>query len=110
MIKYVQDHKLVEHTASMGAKLYSSLEHLFTPSSGALNLRGKGDGTFIAWDFPDAKTRDKFVMTMRKNGVQMGPCGDRSVSARIQTAAGRGIKSAKMSLIPHPYRSVSDPC
>jgi 4-aminobutyrate aminotransferase/(S)-3-amino-2-methylpropionate transaminase len=83
IIDVIQEHDLVRHTAETGDKLYSRLEDMFKEHKDVVkNLRGKGMGTFIAWDFHDAKTRDLFAGTMRKNGVQMGPCGDLSVRLR----------------------------
>jgi 4-aminobutyrate aminotransferase/(S)-3-amino-2-methylpropionate transaminase len=46
------------------------------------NLRGINEGTFLSWDFSTASLRDSFLGHMRKNGVQMGGCGERSVRLR----------------------------
>ena len=83
MIEVIKEHDLVAHTAKTGDRLYSHLDDMFKDKGHVVkNLRGKGLGTFIAWDFHDAKTRDLFAATMRKNGVQMGACGDVSVRLR----------------------------
>lgn len=83
IIDVIKEHDLVAHTAKTGERLYSRLDDMFKGKGDLVrNLRGKGLGTFIAWDFHDAKTRDKFATTMRKNGVQMGGCGDVSVRLR----------------------------
>jgi 4-aminobutyrate aminotransferase / (S)-3-amino-2-methylpropionate transaminase len=42
----------------------------------------RGQGTFIAFDTPDPAARDKFVTDIRKMGINMGGCGDRSVRVR----------------------------
>jgi len=71
---------LVSHTAEMGAYLFSELEKLQSKYPGEiLNLRGKGHGTFIAWDSP---RRDDFVKRMRAKGVHMGGCGEAAVRLR----------------------------
>lgn len=36
----------------------------------------------MAWDFAQPQQRDRFLGLMRKNGVQMGGCGERSVRLR----------------------------
>lgn len=95
LINVVKDNNLVEHTAAIGSKLYDSLEAIIKKSKHAKNLRGKGQGTFIAWDFKDGLTRDKFVGMMRLKGVSMGGCGDHAVSQlRMQRSTGGNAKSA----------------
>jgi 4-aminobutyrate aminotransferase/(S)-3-amino-2-methylpropionate transaminase len=80
MLEIIKDNKLVEHTKKTGDLLYGKLEQLFKAYPQISGLRGKNNGTFIAWDFPSPKHRDAFVSRMRANGVQMGGCGDKSVS------------------------------
>lgn len=71
---------LVQHAGEVGAYVYSQLESLQNKYPGeVLNLRGKGMGTFIAWDSP---RRDEFVKRMRAKGVHMGGCGERAVRLR----------------------------
>ena len=71
---------LVKHAGEVGAYVFSQLEALQSKYSGeVLNLRGKGFGTFIAWDSP---RRDDFVKRMRAKGVHMGGCGERAVRLR----------------------------
>jgi 4-aminobutyrate aminotransferase/(S)-3-amino-2-methylpropionate transaminase len=43
------------------------------------NLRGKGQGTFIAWD---TEQRDKFLAEMKKVGVNIGGSGMSAVRLR----------------------------
>lgn len=43
------------------------------------NLRGKGTGTFIAFDTPDSSS---FVKEMRKLGVNVGSCGVSTIRLR----------------------------
>jgi 4-aminobutyrate aminotransferase/(S)-3-amino-2-methylpropionate transaminase len=71
---------LIQHTGEIGSYVFSQLEQLQSryPDE-ILNLRGKGMGTFIAWDSP---RRDDFVKRMRAKGVHMGGCGERAVRLR----------------------------
>lgn len=86
MIEVMERDNLVASTASVGASVYSSLAAL-TDSGRAgankiFNLRGEGEGTFIAWDLETPRLRDDFVTNMRKEGVNMGGCGERAVRLR----------------------------
>lgn len=82
MIKVIEQYDLVNHVKKTGEKLWNEIETLFKGYSELVGgLRGKGDGTFMAWDFlTGSKDRDRFVGLMRKNGVQIGGCGEHSVS------------------------------
>lgn len=82
MLEIIRKHDLVNHTAKIGKTLYASLEKLAASdvAQGKVSgLRGKDNGTLIAWDFADPAMRDGFVMKMRAKGVQIGACGERSV-------------------------------
>jgi 4-aminobutyrate aminotransferase/(S)-3-amino-2-methylpropionate transaminase len=71
---------LVENTARVGAYLYSHLERLAAKYPGQFeNLRGKGQGTFIAFD---TQSRDDFIKMARGLGVNMGGCGENTVRLR----------------------------
>ncbi|KAK4165387.1 aminotransferase class-III-domain-containing protein [Cladorrhinum sp. PSN259] len=71
---------LVNHTAKVGDYLYGKLEGLATKYPGQFeNLRGKGMGTFIAFDNPK---RDQFLATAKKFGVNIGGSGQSAVRLR----------------------------
>ena len=77
IIRAVKKHDLVAKTAEVGAYIYKGLESL-----GLENLRGEDAGTFIAFDCATGEQRDKLVMAMRKEGVHLGGCGERSIRLR----------------------------
>ncbi|EPS42660.1 hypothetical protein H072_3423 [Dactylellina haptotyla CBS 200.50] len=80
IIKEIGRLNLVEHTANTGAYLYSGLEQLAKKYPAEIqNLRGKGQGTFIAWDSPQ---RDAFLKNMKTVGVNIGGSGDSAVRLR----------------------------
>ncbi|KAJ9096039.1 hypothetical protein QFC21_005404 [Naganishia friedmannii] len=82
-ISVIKQHDLVQHTASTGRQLYDQLDQLAKSSSGKmLNLRGKDNGTFIAWDMESAGQRDALLKEMRNQGVNMAGCGDATVRLR----------------------------
>ncbi|KAI5789250.1 aminotransferase class-III-domain-containing protein [Pyronema domesticum] len=76
----IEKYGLVEHTARVGNYLYSGLEALSKKYPGQINnLRGKGQGTFIAWDSPQ---RDEFLKKMKHVGVNIGGSGEMAVRLR----------------------------
>ncbi|KAF3923749.1 hypothetical protein ABW20_dc0109330 [Dactylellina cionopaga] len=80
IIKEVSRLNLVQNTAETGEYLYNGLAQLSKKYPGEIqNLRGKGQGTFIAWDSPQ---RDAFLKKMKTVGVNIGGCGDSAVRLR----------------------------
>lgn len=71
---------LVANTARVGDYLYAGLAALAErfPDE-ILNLRGRGQGTFIAWDSP---RRDEFVKRAKGEGINVGGSGERAVRLR----------------------------
>ncbi|TDZ36385.1 4-aminobutyrate aminotransferase [Colletotrichum spinosum] len=71
---------LVENTARVGDYLFSKLEGLATKYPGQFaNLRGKGQGTFIAFDNP---RRDEFLKKAKGLGINIGGSGESAVRLR----------------------------
>ncbi|KAI0166345.1 aminotransferase class-III-domain-containing protein [Xylariaceae sp. FL1272] len=80
IIDEVQRLGLVEHTAKVGDYLYGKLEELAKKYPDQIqNLRGKGQGTFIAFDNPK---RDEFLVKAKKFGVNIGGSGASAVRLR----------------------------
>lgn len=83
MIELIQQHDLVNHTSQIGSLLASNLKSILDSEfSKTQSLRGDDKGTFMSWDFETPALRDGFVGKMRKEGIQMGGCGDKSVRLR----------------------------
>lgn len=79
----VAKHNLVERTAQVGAYLYGKLEALAAKFPAEIkSLRGKGQGTFIAWDMSSPAARDTFLKDCRLEGVNIGGCGPQAVRLR----------------------------
>ncbi|KAH7268311.1 4-aminobutyrate transaminase [Fusarium solani] len=71
---------LVNNTAAVGDYLYNEIEKLANKYPGKFsNLRGKGEGTFIAFDNP---RRDEFLALAKTHGINIGGCGASSVRLR----------------------------
>ncbi|KAI2615471.1 4-aminobutyrate aminotransferase [Hypoxylon sp. NC1633] len=80
IIEEIQQHDLVANTARVGDYLFSKLEGLAQKYPGQFeNLRGKGQGTFIAFDNPD---RDGFLKKAKKFGINIGGSGESAVRLR----------------------------
>lgn len=81
--KEIKKHDLVERTAKVGDYLYGKLEELSKKYPTKIQkLRGKNNGTFIAWDMESPEARDKFLKEMRQLGVNVGGCGPQAVRLR----------------------------
>ena len=71
---------LVENTAIVGDYLYSGLERIAQQHPDQImNLRGKGMGTFIAFDSPQ---RDAFLKNAKSLGINIGGSGASAVRLR----------------------------
>ncbi|KAH7073688.1 aminotransferase class-III-domain-containing protein [Paraphoma chrysanthemicola] len=80
IIKEIERMDLVRSTAATGDYLYSGLERLAERYPQEIqNLRGKGQGTFIAWDSP---RRDEVLKKAKSQGVNIGGSGERAVRLR----------------------------
>lgn len=80
IIEEVERLGLVENTRITGDYLYAGLERLAQKYPEHFqNLRGKGQGTFIAWDTPK---RDQFLVKAKSVGVNIGGSGASAVRLR----------------------------
>lgn len=71
---------LVKNTAETGDYLYNGLAKLSSQYPGEFqNLRGQGQGTFIAWDSP---RRDEILRKAKGVGINIGGSGERAVRLR----------------------------
>ncbi|MCO5549510.1 hypothetical protein L7F22_002982 [Adiantum nelumboides] len=84
ILRVVRENKLLENTSKVGAYIYENLENL-TQTNGKgkmFNLRGKDQGTFIAWDAETPEKRDEVIKKMRLKGVHLGGCGEQAIRLR----------------------------
>lgn len=80
IINEIERLNLVENTAMVGNYLYSGLEKLAQQYPDQFqNLRGKGQGTFIAFDNPK---RDQFLLKAKTLGINIGGSGPSAVRLR----------------------------
>jgi L-lysine 6-transaminase len=80
-LEIMEEEKLVENAAQVGAHLRATLERLQTARPELLsNTRGRG--LMCAIDFPDGPTRDAVADRAYETGVIILPCGTRSLRFR----------------------------
>ncbi|KAL4788076.1 aminotransferase class-III-domain-containing protein [Aspergillus varians] len=80
IVEEIERLSLVENTAATGDYLYSGLERLAKQYPEHFqNLRGKGQGTFIAWDTPK---RDELLAKGKTFGINIGGSGPSAVRLR----------------------------
>jgi len=80
IIQEIKRSDLVKQTAETGDFLYNALAKLAKLHPQQMrNLRGKGQGTYIAWD---TINREEFLKKMRSAGINMGECGEFAVRLR----------------------------
>jgi 4-aminobutyrate aminotransferase/(S)-3-amino-2-methylpropionate transaminase len=81
---------LLKNVRETGEYLYDGLAKLSQRFPHHIaNLRGQGEGTFIAWDESSTAARDKFLKDMKKFGVNVGGTGDASVRLRPMLVFGK---------------------
>lgn len=79
----ISDKKLTEQCSRVGDYLYKKLEDLQKKyPENFQNLRGKGRGTFIAWDLPTGEKRDLLLKKLKLNGCNVGGCAVHAVRLR----------------------------
>ncbi|CAD6442890.1 8a15c986-9142-4186-a56d-a48e0b6bd143 [Sclerotinia trifoliorum] len=80
IIEEIERLDLVNHTARVGDYLFKELENLAKKYPGDIqNLRGKGQGTFLAFD---SNRRDEVVKKAKGVGINIGGSGERAIRLR----------------------------
>ncbi len=79
-MEIIEEYKLCDNAATMGDYLQNSLLSIAERYPVISNVRGKG--LLTAFDFPDKKTRDKFIDAGMKQNVMFLGCGDQSIRFR----------------------------
>lgn len=80
IINEIERLDLVRSTAETGEYLYNGLASLAKKYPNEVqNLRGKGQGTFIAWDSP---RRDEVLAKAKTVGINVGGSGPMAVRLR----------------------------
>ena len=97
---------LLTNTRETGDYLYSKLSDLSARFPNRMsNLRGKGEGTFIAWDESTLSARDEFLGSMKKLGVNIGGTGERGIRLRPMLIFGKGHADILVDALEKCYSS-----
>ena len=90
IIDEIKNLDLLTNVKETGEYLYDGLEKISKRYPNRMaNLRGRGDGTFIAWDESSLATRDAFLLKMKKLGVNAGGTGQAGVRLRPMLIFGK---------------------
>ncbi|MFP4527258.1 MAG: L-lysine 6-transaminase [Candidatus Kapaibacterium sp.] len=80
-LEIIEEEKLVDNAAGMGAKLIEKLVELeYDYPELVSNVRGQG--LFCAFDMPDADVRSKLISGLFEEGLIILPCGPKSIRFR----------------------------
>ncbi len=80
IMEIIEEDDLCNNAAQMGEYLQNELINLSETHSVISNVRGKG--LLTAFDFPNKKTRDKFIKAGLENNVMYLGCGEQSIRFR----------------------------
>jgi L-lysine 6-transaminase len=90
-LRIIEQERLVENAAKVGAYFLEQLRDLQTRDASGLISAARGRGVFLAFDLPDAKTREEFwhgffdlgVLTLRsgENSIRFRPALDITAEA-----------------------------
>ena len=90
ILEEIKNQDLIRNVKETGEYLYNGLAKVAARFPARIqNLRGQGEGTFIAWDESSPATRDKFLLKMKSFGVNVGGTGDASVRLRPMLVFGK---------------------
>lgn len=79
-LKIIEEEKLVDHAARVGKIFLEKLQEWAKGCDRITNVRGRG--LMIAFDLPDAQTRNAMKHKVFENGAVMLPCGPQSLRIR----------------------------
>lgn len=81
VVKAIKEDDLLDRVRRSGDVMMAGLNQ-FQHDFPGLVSKVRGRGTFIAMDLPDVEKRDRFLTTLRRNGVHLGGCGESTVRFR----------------------------
>jgi len=97
---------LLKNVRETGDYLYEGLAKLAKKFPKRIqDLRGQGEGTFIAWTESSTAARDKFLQSMKKFGINVGGTGDASVRLRPMLVFGKPHADIFLERLEACYKS-----
>lgn len=82
IFREVAENNLPAKAQEVGDYLYKGLTAIQSETGKISRVRGKGQGTFIAFDLASGAQRDQFVVNMRSLGVLVGGTGAQGIRLR----------------------------
>ena len=81
-LRIIEQERLVEHAGKVGAYFLDQLRDLQSRTPSGLISAARGRGVFLAFDLPDAKTREEFWHGLFELGVLTLRSGENSIRFR----------------------------
>jgi L-lysine 6-transaminase len=105
-LEVIESENLIEHAATVGRQLLEDLEGLAASEAIISNVRGRG--LFIAFDLPDAKSRERFYEGLFEIGLLAIRCGERSIRFRPPLDIPAKAATEAMGMVREQCRRTSE--
>jgi L-lysine 6-transaminase len=96
-LQIVEEENLVENAARVGARIVKALEEIASECSMISAVRGRG--LFIAFDLPDAETRDNVWKNLYEAGLLVLKSGERAIRFRPALDLTAEVADEAMALV-----------
>ncbi|MEP6811008.1 MAG: L-lysine 6-transaminase [Chthoniobacterales bacterium] len=103
-LQIIEEEKLVENAAKVGARIVESLRAIAVECPMLTAVRGRG--LFIAFDLPDAETRDKLWKSLYEAGLFTLKSGDRALRFRPALDLTPEVADEAMEILRQHCRSL----
>ena len=103
-LQIVEEENLVENAAKIGARIVASLREIAVECSMISAVRGRG--LFIAFDLPDAATRDTLWKSLYEAGLLVLKSGERAIRFRPALDLTAEIADEAMEILRQHCRSL----
>jgi L-lysine 6-transaminase len=104
-LEIVEEENLVENAAKVGARILESLRSIAAECPIMSAVRGRG--LFIAFDLPDAGTRDEIWKQLYDNGVLVLKSGERAIRFRPALDLTAEVADEAMEILRQQCRRMS---
>jgi L-lysine 6-transaminase len=106
-LRVIEEEKLIDNAATMGRVLMSRLQQLAAEEPAITGVRGRG--LILAFDLPDAQTREKFYKGLFEAGLLAIRSGERSIRFRPVLDVTAETIEAAMALLREQCRRLRAP-
>ena len=81
VVNTIREENLLDRVQTTGAIMMKGLTNVQNQFPNLISAV-RGRGTFCAMDLPTTQQRDKFLADLRRQGVHLGGCGEKTVRFR----------------------------